>query len=126
MLLPLSLSQEALETLQEAVRELEAQPQTNLTHLQVTDSHKQLMVGWREREREREMWFPFQEFFQDVDFFEAMGGDHVSQLESTLQPLLGQQEGLLGHGKGVRGLLTSVVEGIREGYKRVEDQVCSK
>ena len=65
----------------------------------------------------------FQEFFQDVDTFEALGRDHVSQLESTLQPLLGQREGLLGDGRGARHLLQKVVEDIREGYKRVEDQV---
>ena len=47
----------------------------------------------------------------------------MSQLESTLQPLLGQREGLLGDGKGAGHLLQNVVEEIREGYKLVEDQV---
>ena len=63
------------------------------------------------------------EFFQDVDSFEAQNRDHVSQLESTLQPLLGQREGLLGDGRGARRLLDKVVEDTREGYKRLEDQV---
>lgn len=66
-----------------------------------------------------------QEFFQDVDSFEAQSRDHVIQLESTLQPLLGQHERLLGDGKGVRRLMEMIVESIREGYKLVEDQVSS-
>ena len=66
-----------------------------------------------------------QEFFQDVDSFEAQSRDHILQLESTLEPLLGQREGLLGDGKGARRLLATIVEDIREGYKRVEDQVGS-
>ena len=66
-----------------------------------------------------------QEFFQDVDSFEAQSRDHILQLESTLEPLLGQREGLLGDGKGARHLLATIVEDIREGYKRVEDQVGS-
>lgn len=40
-----------------------------------------------------------------------------------MQPLLGQREGLLCDGKGMRRLLATIVEDIREGYKRVEDQV---
>ena len=65
------------------------------------------------------------EFFQDVDSFEAQNRDHVSQLESILQPLLGQREGLLGDGRGARRLLDKVVEVTREGYKRLDDQVGS-
>ena len=64
-----------------------------------------------------------QEFFQDVDSFEAQSRDHVSQLESTSQLLLGQREVLLGDGKGAQHLLEHMIEGIREGYKLVEDQV---
>ena len=66
-----------------------------------------------------------QEFFQDVDSFEAQSREQVSQLESTLQPLLGQREELLGDGRGAWRLLEHIVEDIREGYKLVEDQVCS-
>ena len=64
-----------------------------------------------------------QEFFQDVETFEEQSSSLISQLESTLQPLLGQREGLLGDGKGVWHLLQNIVERIREGFKVVEDQV---
>ena len=41
---PLTPSQEALETLHEAVKELEAQPQTNLAHSEMEDYYSLLMV----------------------------------------------------------------------------------
>ena len=69
------------------------------------------------------MCVSLQEFFQDIDSFEIQSRDHISQLETTLQLLLRQQEGLLGDGKGAGHLLENVVEEIREGYKVVEDQV---
>ena len=64
-----------------------------------------------------------QEFFQDIDSFVAQSEFHHSQLESTLQPLLGHRDWLLGYGKGAKQLLESVVEGIRDGYRAVEEQV---
>ena len=58
-----------------------------------------------------------------MDSFEAQSREHLSQLESTIQPLLGQHEETPGNKKGVGHLLESVVDGVREGYRRVEEQV---
>ena len=58
-----------------------------------------------------------------MDSFEAQGREHLSQLETTIQPLLGQHEEMPSNKKGMEHLLESVVDGVREGYRRVEEQV---